>query len=230
MERLKGHWQLIALTALVFALWSTPVVVPLKILVVFFHELAHGLAAILTGGSIVELSLVPGQGGHALTRGGSRFLILSAGYMGSLLIGLMLLLVALRTQADRLVLGLCGLVMLVVTALYIRDIFPLLFCGATGAGMLAIAQFLPVTVNDLVLRVIGLTSLIYAPYDIFSDTIARSSLRSDAFMLAEEFWGSAAFWGGIWLVISLCVIGLALRYGLGPASNLSFGPSDDPRS
>ena len=42
---LRGHWQLLALTALVIALWDTPAILPLKILVVFLHELSHGLAA-----------------------------------------------------------------------------------------------------------------------------------------------------------------------------------------
>ncbi|MFT6271318.1 MAG: hypothetical protein ACJA0F_000150, partial [Dinoroseobacter sp.] len=44
MKTLKGHWQLILITIAVFALWSTPLALPLKILVVFLHELSHGLA------------------------------------------------------------------------------------------------------------------------------------------------------------------------------------------
>jgi len=42
---------LITLVAILF-LWNTWVVYPLKILVVFFHELSHGLMAVVTGGSI----------------------------------------------------------------------------------------------------------------------------------------------------------------------------------
>ena len=221
MGYLKGHWQLLALMALIFALWQTPVVLPLKIFVVFLHELSHGLAAVLTGGQIEELSLSPQQGGHAITRGGNRFLILSAGYLGSLLLGIALLGVALRTRADRLMLGLCGGAMLVVTLLYIRDLFPLVFCVATGLALLAIARFLPNTISDMVLRVIGLSSVIYVPYDIFDDTIARANLRSDAYMLAEEFGGPTMFWGGLWLLLSLGVIAGCLRYGLGPQSNFS---------
>lgn len=220
MNVLKGHWQLIALTIVVFALWSTPAVFPLKILVVFLHELSHGFAAVLTGGSIEAISLSVEQGGHAITRGGSRFIILTAGYLGSLLLGVMLLVIALRTHADRAALGLFGVITLVVAALYIRDIFPLVFCGLTGLAMLATAWFLNRPINDFVLRVIGLSSMIYVPFDIFSDTIARSNLRSDAFMLAEEFGGTTMLWGGLWLVLSLCVIGLCLRFTLGQSTNL----------
>ena len=89
--------------------------------------------------------------------------------------------------------------------------------------MLAIARYLDRPTNDMVLRVMGLTSLIYVPYDIFDDTIARSGLRSDAYMLSEHFGGSTVFWGGLWLVLSLIVIALCLRYGIGQSSNLKFG-------
>lgn len=223
MQTLKGHWQLITVTALVFLLWQTPVVLPLKLLVVFLHELAHGLAAVLTGGTILDISLSVRQGGHAVTRGGNLFVILSSGYVGSLLIGVALLVAALRTHADRAVLGVFGAIMLAVTALYIRDWFPLIFCAATGLAMLAVARYLDRTFSDMVLRVIGLTSMIYVPYDIFDDTIARSGLRSDAYMLAERFGGTTMFWGGLWLMLSLAVIVLCLRYGIGRSSNLKLG-------
>ncbi len=225
MQFFKGHWQLLLVTAILFLLWNTPVVLPLKYLIVYLHELSHGLAALLTGGSVVEISLSPEQGGHTITRGGWGFLILSAGYVGSLLLGVLLLTIALRSEADRFVTGFFGAVMLAVTALYIRDLFPLIFCSLTGLALLAAARFLGHDANDMVLRVIGLASLMYVPYDIFDDTIARSGARSDAFMLSEEYGGPTIFWGGVWLGLSLTVIFLCLRYGIGPGSNLSFGRS-----
>jgi hypothetical protein len=222
MRTLKSHWQLLALLALVFAFWQTPVVLPLKILVVFLHELSHGLAALLTGGEIVELSLSPQQGGHAVTRGGSRFLILSAGYLGSLVLGVALLAIALRTKADRAAMMVCGVIMLGVTLLYIRDLFPLMFCTLSGIAMCAMARFLPNQINDMALRVIGLSSVIYVPYDIFDDTIRRSNLQSDAYMLAEHVGGPTIFWGGLWLILSLGVILFCLRFTLAHSSNLDW--------
>ncbi len=221
MTWLKGHWQMLALTALVFALWQTPVALPLKLLVVLFHELAHGLAALATGGSIESLTVTPDQGGLAVTRGGNRFVILTVGYLGSLLLGLAVFAAALGSHADRLVLGLLGAVILAVTALYIREGFALLFCLVTAALMLAGAYYLPRLAADLVLRVIGLASMIYVPYDIVSDTILRAGLRSDARMLAEEFGGATVLWGGLWLIVSLAVIGFSLRVMARGESNLA---------
>ena len=221
MAWLKGHWQMLALTALIFALWQTPVALPLKLLVVLFHELAHGLAAVVTGGSIESLTVTPDQGGLAVTRGGSRFVILTAGYLGSLVIGLVVFAAALGSHADRIVLALLGGVILVVTALHIREGFALLFCLATAGLMLAGAWYLPRVAADLVLRVIGLASMIYVPYDIVSDTLLRAGMPSDAHMLAQEFGGATVLWGGLWLIVSLAVIGFSLRVMARGESNLA---------
>ncbi len=220
MNVLRGHWQLMVITVVVLALWSTPVVVPLKILTVFFHELSHALAAWMTGGSVESISLSPQQGGLTVTRGGNVFLTMSAGYLGSLLIGVLVFLVAVRSHADRVLMGVLGAVLLLVAALFIREWFALAFTVGTGLVMLASARYVPHDVNDLALRVIGLTSMIYVPLDIFSDTIARSGIRSDAFMLAERFGGATVIWGGLWLLIALAVIGVSFTYGLGERSNV----------
>ena len=224
MAALRAHWQMLALTLAVFALWQTPVVLPLKLLVVFLHELSHGLAALATGGSIESLTLTADQGGLAITRGGSAFAVLSAGYLGSLLIGLFIFGVALRSKADRVLLALLGGLILLVAALYIRDAFALAFSLASAALMLAGARWMPTVAADLILRLIGLASMIYVPYDILSDTILRAHLPSDARLLAEEVGGATLLWGGLWLILSLAVIVLALRVLVGRSSNLIAMP------
>ena len=222
IRAIRGHWQLAVLVGLIVVLWQTPAVLPLKILIVFLHELAHAVATVLTGGSVVSMTVDPQQGGMVVSRGGSRFLTLTAGYLGSLLIGVALFMGAVRTRWDRLIMGAMGALMLLVTALYLRDGFAIGFGAATGFVMLLMARFLPRNVNDLMLRVIGLCSMIYVPLDIYSDTIARSYLNSDARMLAEEFGGPTLFWGGAWLVISVLVIFWCLRRGLGASTNIAW--------
>ncbi|WP_424978085.1 M50 family metallopeptidase [Leisingera sp. S232] len=217
---LKGHWQLLCLTLAIAALWQTPALLPLRILTVFLHELSHAAATLLTGGEVVSLSINPYEGGMVVSRGGSRFLGLSAGYTGSLLIGSALFIIALRTDWDRKVLALFGAITLAVAVFYVRETFALGFTLAAAALMLAASRYLSLNINDMVLRLIGVSSMIYAPLDIWDDTIARSDLQSDARMLAEEFGGAAMLWGGIWLAISLGVIWLTLRHGLGRTSNI----------
>jgi hypothetical protein len=113
-----------------------------------------------------------------------------------------------------------GGITLLVAAFYVRDLFAFGFMLTTGIAMLLASRFISLEISDMILRTIGVSSMIYAPLDIFDDTIRRAHLRSDARILAEQVGGSTLFWGGLWLVISLGVIVLILRYGLPQNSNI----------
>lgn len=83
---------LIAAYVVVIAiLWNIPYVLwPFKMLTIAFHEFGHAFAAKLTGGKVESISLDPKEGGETRSRGGSRAIILPAGYLGSSLIGALL--------------------------------------------------------------------------------------------------------------------------------------------
>ena len=147
---LASNWQLLLLVLVVFLLWHQPVAMPLRLLVVLFHEASHALAAILTGGRVEALTLNAAEGGHALVAGGNFFVIASAGYLGSLAIGLVILAVSLRTGVDRGALAALGAGILILAALYVREAFALAFCLAVAAAFLAIARYLPAIWSDLV--------------------------------------------------------------------------------
>ncbi|PCK04419.1 MAG: hypothetical protein COA42_19245 [Alteromonadaceae bacterium] len=170
--------------------------------------------AVATGGQVIELVVNVMQGGHVLSIGGNRFLTLTAGYLGSLLWGVVIYLLAVRTKYDKAIMCCLGLVVLAITVMFVRDLFALVFSGIVGVSMIVMGVKAPVQVNDIILRVIGMTSMLYVPLDIYSDTIERSSLRSDAFMLAEEFGGATVFWGSIWLCISVVILVVTLRVSL----------------
>ncbi|HPC83998.1 MAG TPA: M50 family metallopeptidase [Thermoanaerobaculaceae bacterium] len=198
---------LAAIVVPVLLLWSTPIVWPLKILVVFFHELSHGLAAMLTGGSILRIEVVAGQGGVCWTASGNRFIVLSAGYLGSLLWGSGVLLAATSTRRDRAVAVGLGAVIVGATLLWVRPVvgFGFGFHLAAGVAFVALGWLLPDAASDLVLKVFGVTSCLYVIPDIWSDTIARSHLRSDARMLAELTHVPTVVWGSLWILASLAV-------------------------
>ena len=224
MKVLRGHWQLMLITVVVFALWNTPVVTPLKILIVFFHEISHALATLLTGGSVDRIFLFSNESGLAQIRGGSLFAAYSAGYLGSLLIGVVFFLLAVRTKWDRVLLGMLGVGLIAITVVFGRESFVVSFGLASGGAMMLVAWKFGMAVNDLVLRVIGLSSMFYVPYDIVSDTMMRPEgsmgQYSDAYQLALITFGTGKMWGVIWLLISLAVIGVCFRYGLGERSNV----------
>ncbi len=206
----KNVWSLFGCFVIIALLWNTRAILPVKILVVFFHEISHGIAAILTGGSVESITVSADQGGLAMTRGGSRFLTLNAGYLGSLLWGSLLIIGSSWARRDKLLTGALGLMMGFVTIFYVRNMFGFAFGAAMTAALLAAARWLHNDVNDFILKVIGVTSCGYAVLDIWSDVMVRSS-RSDARMLAELTLIPASVWGAAWIVLSLFVIFQTMR-------------------
>lgn len=196
---------------IIVALWDTWAVYPLRLLVVFFHELSHGMAAVVTGGSIVEIQMNAQEGGLCITRGGSRFLTLTAGYLGSLMWGGAILLFATRTKGSQIVLELLGGLLIVVTLIWVRPLigFGVGFGLATGLVLIALANFLKPMVTELILIVIGLTSCLYAVLDIKSDILDRPHAVSDAVLLADVTGVPAMVWGVLWLGVSIV---LAVRF------------------
>ena len=194
-------------------LWSTPVVYPLKLFVVLLHEISHGLAAVATGGRIAAIDITPLEGGVCRCGGGSAFLTLSAGYLGSLFWGGAMIWGAdrLGSRSDWLTAGI-GLLAGGVTLLFVRQPFALAFGPAFGAGLVALALKTGPAVNRAVLVGLGLTSCLYAILDIKSDIIDRPYAVSDARMLAEMTRVPTVVWGALWIGIALAFCFVLFRW------------------
>ena len=201
--------------AVLWLVWETPFVYPLKIFVVMLHEISHGIAAIATGGTIDRIVLDPAQGGACYCPGGNAFLTLSAGYLGSLLWGILLLGLASRTRpSPTAVLTASGAIVAILTLLYVRSAFGLLFGIAFGTVLVLFGRKLGEHLSRMALRVLGLTSCLYAILDIKSDVLDRPHLRSDAAMLAEITTLSTTAWGFVWTAVALlvCAVAFARAY------------------
>ncbi len=211
---------LAAIFVVVWLLWDTWWVYPLKMLVVLFHEMSHGLAAIATGGSIAGIELVAREGGLCRTIGGNRFLTLSAGYLGSLVWGGLLLIAAARSRIDQAVTAILGSLLLLVALVWVRPLvsFGFAFSLVAGALLLLAGSKAPERFNDYLLKVIGLTSMLYAVLDIKDDILARPHLlESDAAQLADRTGVPTLVWGVLWMgiaiVAALSLLAVAGRKG-----------------
>ena len=201
----------LGLAAVLLLLWDSFVVYPFRIFVVFLHEISHGLAAIATGGSIVSIGLSFDEGGVCLTRGGWPFLILNAGYLGSLLWGALFLLLGGRRTRARSVVGVVGAFTLAVTLVYVRTWFGFVYGLAAGLVLVAVARHLKPAVSELLLAAIGATSVLYAVWDVASDVLFRHSGQSDAAALARLTGVPAVAWGVLWVIASVAVLVSVLR-------------------
>ena len=201
----------VVLALVALALWNTFPVYPLRIFVVFLHEISHGLAAVATGGSIVRIELTSAEGGLCVTRGGWRFLVLNAGYLGSLAWGALFLVGAARSERDREIVGGIGAFTLAVTLLYVRTFFGFMYGLLAGATLVLVAWKLRPAVSDLLLKTIGVVSCLYGVWDVFSDVVFRSVPGSDANALGQLTGIPGVLWGAVWIGIDLAVVALSLR-------------------
>ena len=158
--------------------------------------------AVASGGSIVRIELSANQGGVCWTKGGSRFLTASAGYLGSMLWGALFLLAAARTRLDRFLVALVGVFVLGVTLLYVRSGFGFFYGLAAGALLVGTATSFSEAASDALLRVIGTVSCLYAPWDIASDLLLRDVAASDAHTIATITHVPAVVWGAAWFLVA----------------------------
>lgn len=193
-------------------LWNTVWVYPLKLFVVLLHETSHGLAAILTGGRIEEIRVFAEEGGRTVTSGGNAFVVTSAGYLGSMLFGVAILIVATRTAlAQWLALAVGSGA--VAVAMLCMPAEGRMF--AAGCGLVLAATWpLPRPVAEFVLRVIGVTSCLYAILDIKSDVLDRRDAPSDATALAKMTGVPSIVWGALWIAVALVVTFYAAKWAV----------------
>jgi hypothetical protein len=208
----KQALSILALLIAIVVLWDTWIVYPLKVLVVFFHELSHGLMAYATGGHVVKIGLAQNMSGYCETTGGNAFLIASAGYLGSLVCGGILLSVARRRAWASIATAGLGILLLAVTVWFVRPVadFGFIFGILTALTLLGAGIRLDDRVNVFLLQFIGLTSCLYAVLDIKADTLDRPGAVSDAQTLATFTGIHSNVWGLLWLAISLPLAGYFL--------------------
>lgn len=193
-------------------LWDTQVIYPVKIFVVLLHELGHAAAALATGGAVERIELSPDQGGVTLVRGGNSFAMLSAGYLGSLLWGVLLCrLAGWRRLRAGLGIGILGAAVLGVTLGLVRNDFGLVFGLAFGVVLIVLGRMAPEAISRGVLLSLGLVSALYAILDIKSDVLDRPEARSDAYFLSELTGVPAVAWGVLWIAVAGLVAWRELR-------------------
>ena len=90
----------------------------------------------LTGGDMLRIEIVPEQGGVCYTRGGWRILILPAGYLGSMLWGNLLIILAARTKWDKQITIVLGIIILLISFLFVRNSFGFAFSIVFGIALI----------------------------------------------------------------------------------------------
>ena len=222
---------LLIAAALSVALWFVPfawvLTYPFQLFVTFIHEGGHALAAVLTGNSVRSLSVSLDTSGLTETltpQGGlfSQLFISSAGYLGAMGFGALLLwLVRLRVKSSVVLAGsavvVAGLTVVFGFLVPLTNLsfspFTVVSGGLISAGLVAAALYAPRRVASFLVSFLAVQCVLNAVFDLKAVLLmsALTDAQTDAANMAAATGVSSIFWALFWIAVSLVILSLVLR-------------------
>lgn len=201
---------MLAVFTMVWLFWDSWIVYPIKILTVIFHEAGHAIAILLTGGEVEMISLSSsGLAGFTLARGGSRFLMLNAGYLGSILFGFLFFYLTYTSRSQDTLL-IMGFFIMLLTFIWIKQIHAVITLMVLGLMFVAVGIFLTGLFNLLVARFVALCSMLYSFVELRNYKIMLSSGLLKDCTDAEQLEGMTGVhsigWTIFWSIIAFFVL------------------------
>ena len=206
------------------ALWFIPFAeilsYPFRIFVTFIHEGGHAIAALVTGNSVQSLSVaMNGSGETYTTQGGlfSQMLVSSAGYIGAMTYGALLLVLIRRSVAARLVLVGSAAVVFALTTIFgvVKPVmngtwsslsglpFTLLAGVLISAGLFAVARFASARVATFLVSFLAVQCVLNALLDLktvfFLSSPFATTVPTDALNMANATGIPAIVWSVVWI-------------------------------
>jgi len=197
-----------AMTLLVAAtisilLWFIPyaeiLAYPFRIFVTFIHEGGHAIAALLTGNSVSSLSVATNTSGETYTTQGgliSQVLISSAGYVGSMAFGALLLILIRKSVAARIP-------------------FTLVSGALISVGLVLIARFASAKVASFFVSFLAVQCVLNALFDLktvfFLSSPFALPVHTDAVNMYNATGIPSIFWAIVWIALALGILWFAMR-------------------
>jgi hypothetical protein len=189
---------------------------PLRFFVTIIHELGHGIAAVLTGGEFSYFQLNLDTSGLAGSRGGWRFVVLPAGYVGTAAMGAGLILFTGIRGAAPVVLGGLGILITLLVLIFGRTSVTTVI-GGLGAG---VAVFLIAWYGGESWSLFFISLLaFYSSFQAIADLRYLAWLdqhgfpiKNDAADMAARYGCTAGIWAWLWTFISFAMVGGAMWF------------------
>ncbi|MBH5321154.1 M50 family metallopeptidase [Aurantiacibacter sediminis] len=221
--------RLVLTGVLVIALPALPfgnyLLFPFTILTTWFHEMGHGLTAMLLGLDFERLVLLPNGSGYAeSTSSGplsapSRALIAAGGPIGPSVFGAGLIIASSRREWWKpALLGLAAIIALSVV-IWVRSLTGLIVLPLLAAGLIWIALKGKAWAQRFTLQFLGVLAALsmFRDWDyLFSEggLIGGRAMPSDTAIMEQALFLPHWLWAGLIIAISGALIGFSLKYAL----------------
>ncbi len=194
---------------------------PFVIVTTFVHEMGHGIAAILSGGKLLNIELYQNASGLARTQtipGWRQAFIAGGGLVAPAVLGGMFIVAGKSRTASSRVLLIFSLFILLSCVLWLRSGFGLIIMLPMGAGLLLIARKGSAMLQHFVIQFIGVHMLV----DTFTRTlrylfsssvnVGGAQRHSDSAVIAQHLIGGQFFWACAIAILCLAIFYWSLRH------------------
>ena len=217
--------QTLLLTAGVISLafWIVPFLRPLILPLDFYnthvHELAHALATIVTGGKVGLVEVYANGSGITQSYGGNGLLIASAGYVGSAVVG-GLLLIGSRTpeNARRLIYVAAGFLLFSLLFFLRGELFGILSCIAWIAALVLSGRFLSNEGVIFAAKFLGIQQCLTSLHSVvvLLGLTAFTDSHNDAQNMEAMTGLPALLWSVLWAMIAIGAVVWGLKVSWEP--------------
>lgn len=206
------------------AFWNLSIMLQLKALIVLFHEICHASAALLTGGVVERIFIHGNETGETVISGkmqASFLFVVSAGYIGSSILGGVLLNRGFHKRHAKEFLGFVGVFLLLFTHFYSSDHNFTYNTGIRFGIIFIILSLISKEISSLVLIFLGTGVSLYSVYDLAD--FANHINHTDAGILANWILGKrdrvfglnltqlGILIAAIWSSISIFILGTLVK-------------------
>jgi hypothetical protein len=205
----RGSWLLrnVITAGLLVLAWNTVPARPLRVLVVLIHEIFHALASLASGGGVLRIEVLSFSSGVTTLAGGSPLAVYSAGYLGTALLGSLLLAAGPQARVKRFLYLGVGLLVLAGTLLAVRNPFGWAYGLAVGLFLVAMF-FRQFPFSSWLTDLLGVLCLVDVLRDLASFSLYPS--RNDASILSQSSGLPIGAVLGAWAALVLAMAAAAL--------------------
>lgn len=221
---------LLLATALSLCLWFIPyaevLAWPFRIFVTFIHEGGHALAAFVTGNAVHSLSVSADGSGMVYSTNSSLWasmFISSAGYLGAMTFGALLLWLVRHRVKAKVVLAASGVLVLLLATFFgflaplwnwsLPGLFTLVAGVAIPLSLFAAAKYLGPRAATFLVSFLAVQCVLNAVFDLRSVLFASAfmDVHTDAANMQAATGVPSVFWALFWIGVAFVILTLALR-------------------
>lgn len=224
-DRASLLW-LVGASVLTVVLWQFPfgnyILYPFSILATWFHEMGHGVTAMLLGGQFNRLLIFPNGSGLAFHGGAlflgpiGRALVSAGGPMGPAFAGAALILASRQFRTAHYGLLILGGLLMLSAVVWVRSLFGLIAVPLLGVLILAIALKAPRWFQGFSVQFLGVQACISTYHQVdylftYAANVGGRPSLSDSAQIAQNLLLPYWFWGGLMAIASLLLLVQSLR-------------------